>query len=182
MNASASDAWSKFCQEMDVPLTSEPGKKPDQDFLDVLQHFKHLWKEDGPTIWIYGDTVFSHRMMNELCASRPNDIFFAARFSPSEALARWRAEIFGWNMHPRFHDELESFLRVRKCSPYHKATDVWSLFHYLMDRRDGNERDASFIDAGEDDYTLDLDYEGDVTDLPVLEMLAMDDDKGLRKR
>lgn len=177
VNAQATPVWEKFCQKVGVPLVPEPGKKPDQDFLDVLVHFRHLWNERGPTIWVYGDVVFSQAMMDELCQVRTHDIFFVTRFSPSMGLDKWRAEIFGWLMRTRFIEELDSFLRVRKCSPYHAATDVWSLFHALMDRRDNNERDPSFVDAGSEDYTLDLDYEGDMDDLPVLEMMAEDDDR-----
>lgn len=175
VNAPKNETWQSFCDTNNVPLFPEPDKKPDQDFLDVLAHFEHLWNATGPTLWIYGDVVFSERMISELCRGRNNDIFFATRFSPSQGLARWRAEIFGWSMHPRFHPELFTFLRHRQCSPYHKATDVWSLFHFLMDRRDASERDPDFLDAGENDYTLDLDYEADLDEISVLEMLARDD-------
>jgi hypothetical protein len=175
LNAEATDTWKHFAATNHVQRFAEPDQKPDQDYLDVLQHFRHLWNTKGPTLWIYGDVVFSHAMIGQLCKGRANDIFFVTRFSPSLGLARWRAEIFGWSMHPRFHAELDVFLRHRQCSPYHRATDIWNLFHFLMDRRDNNERDPDFIDAGEDDYTLDIDYEGDLADLPVLEMLAKED-------
>lgn len=181
INADDTEAWTKFAWDQKLQLVPEFDKKPDQDFLDVLVHFRALWNTSGPTLWIYGDTVFSNRMMDELCRGRTNDIFFATRFSPFPPLGKWRAEIFGWTMQARYHESLDSFLRVRQCSPYHKATDVWSLFHYLMDRRDNEERDAAFLDAGEEDYTFDLDYEGDLADLSLLEMLAQDDDTQTRE-
>ena len=177
INGKNEKPWWKFCKQQDLPLLLEPDKKPDQDFLAVLVQFREHWNATANTIWVYGDVVFSQRMMDELCKPRDNDIFFATRFSPTKAVNTWRAEIFGWNMRPNFHAELDTFLRIRKMSPYHKATDVWSMFHFLMDRRDANPSDADFIDAGEDDYTLDLDYEGDMNDLGVLAMLAQDDDR-----
>lgn len=164
--------WTDPKQNVTI-ITEE--RKVDQDFLDVLVNLRHLWNQNGPTIFIYGDTVFSWRMMADLLCERENPIHFATRFSPAFGTGTWRAEIFGFRILPSFYGELDEFLRNRQCSPYHPARDMWDMFHYLMDKREGKPGEPSYTDAGDKDYTIDIDYPGDLENLPMLEILAKDD-------
>ncbi len=175
--AESKEPWESFAKEADVQHVPEI-RKVDQVFLDVLVNLRHLWADDGPTIFVYGDVIFSNRMIKDLLAERESRIHFSTRFSPTYAIGTWRAEIFGFRMLPQFYEELDKFLDHRECSPYHKATEVWHLFHWLMDKREKDKpEEPSFLDAGEEDYTFDIDYPQDLEHLQVLQMVASDDDK-----
>ena len=175
INAEMSRSWQDFARDRGLPLVTEPGKKPDQDFLDVLVHFREMFDKDGPTYILYGDVVWSERMIRELYKERDAGIWFATRFSPTMGTGTWRAEIFGFRVLPSFLPRLDEMLASRQMSPYHKAHDIWDLFHWLMDSRDGTQGEPGFLDAGDDDYTLDIDYPGDLRDLPMLEIFAGDE-------
>jgi len=175
LNGPDNHTWKTYAQERGLPLVHEKNRDPDQPFLDVLEHFMGLWNTEAPTTFLYGDVIWSERMMRELYKPRHNEIWFATRFSPAPGIGTWRAEIYGFTFLPSFHAKLKEMLKSRQPSPYHAIDDVWGLFHWLMDTRDNLSGEPGFLDAGEDDYTFDIDYPGDVEGIPVLEMLAAEE-------
>lgn len=180
LNAKPEAVWEKFVDKtvygagQRATFLQEKGRHPDQPFLDVLERFP--WNESGPTRFLYGDVIWSERMIRELYRPRTNRIWFATRFSPAPGIGTWRAEIYGFSFLPSFHGQLREMLASRKPSPYHEISDVWGLFHWLMDTRDNLPDEPSFLDAGEDDYTFDIDYPGDIEGLPILEILSAEEE------
>lgn len=157
-----------------LKIAPEPNRHPDQDFLDIFEHLKHLYLGiDQLTVILYGDVIFSNRSLKKLLDPYFEDDaapVFLTRMTSHPITDRRRAEIYGFAFTPSFHREFEAFLSVRKLSPYHDAKDIWDLLHHLV----GKKR-VTCYEVGEDDFTHDIDYPDDLKVLPVLEMLAREE-------
>ena len=97
----------------DRPHYAHPGadlaapQPPRSGWVQEMEPSRHLWAPDGPTVILYGDTVYSEAILDALVNDWGDPWHVYARMTPSAITGKADGEMFGWAIAPRHHHTLD---------------------------------------------------------------------------
>ena len=128
---------------------------------------------DEPTVYLFGDVVFSDAAIDKIIETQTNDIAFFASAPPFRSpYPKPYVEPFAFKVYntAHLHQAVEDVKRLDAQGRFHRRPIAWEVWNVISRGPDG---DVNTIDYGSyiriNDYTCDIDKPDEI---PMLERMA----------